>query len=87
MIAMKMVGLFDEEEVPDEPEEEAEPLPLPEVCPCTVVNNFRCPARKKGKLLKLCVGAQNYRKCGNYSSWFWYKVAEQKAKQIESPEK
>ena len=65
---------------------ETEEQPEPEICPCTVVKNFKCPARIKGKLLKRCVGAKNYRLCGNYSSWFWYKVAQQKAKDIEVPE-
>jgi hypothetical protein len=76
---MSINELFD---VPAETEEQ----PEPEICPCTVVKNFRCPARIKGKLLKRCVGADNYTRCGNFASWFWYKVAQVKAKEIEVPE-
>ena len=74
------MNIFDKE-----PFNEDGAYPEPEICPCTVVNNFKCPARIKSKLLKRCVGSENYRRCGNYSSWFWYKVA-QKAKEIEVPE-
>ena len=70
----------------DVPEESSTDHPEPEICPCTVVTNFKCPARLKGKLMKKCLGAKNYGRCGNYSSWFWFKVAQAKAKLIEDPE-
>lgn len=57
--------------------------PEPETCPCLAVNRFKCEARKRGKPMKLCVSAENYKRCPNFSAWFWYKVAQEKVKTMK----
>jgi len=79
-----MSSIFDVTQL--EQSDESKDQPEPEICPCTIVTNFRCPARIESRLLKRCVGSENYRRCGNFSGWFWFKVAQSKAKDIEVPE-
>jgi len=77
-------NMFDEgyTDGPERPEP-----PTPEICPCAGIRNFKCPARVKQKLIKdRCTGSDNYTRCSNFSSWYWFKCAQQKATEMSPPD-
>jgi len=69
------------------PTAERADAPSPEICPCVGIRNFKCPAKNQNKLIPgRCKGSQNYTRCPNFSSWYWFKCAQEKAKAMSPPD-
>ena len=69
-------------EVPTEADED---YPEPKICPCTGVKGFRCAAKVDGKLMKKCIDPDKFVYCPNFSAWYYFKVTQAKAKEIDVP--
>jgi len=70
----------------DVPTDEADEIPEPKICPCTGVKGFLCPAKKAGELMKKCTDPEKWVYCPNFSAWYYYKITQAKAKEMEVPE-